>query len=297
MIKFWKHSLLAVALVVGTVACGDSKKPAPEPNIVEVARAAGDFTVLVGALEATGLDETLSGEGPFTVFAPTDNAFALLPEGLVGSLSTAELTGLLAYHVVAGAVDAATVVTLTEATSVEGRPIFIQVENGTIVLDGRVQVIVTDIQASNGIIHVVDAVMVPGNAFPSTIVGTLAASPRFAALVGAVEAGELVEALSSDNGGLGFTLFAPTNDAFEALGPVELTLEQLQAVLLYHAASGEVPAEVIVTLSSVETLEGSDVSIEVEGNAVILNGSARVEWVDLQTTNGIIHVISEVLIP
>jgi transforming growth factor-beta-induced protein len=286
-----------VALVVGTVACGDSKKPAPEPNIVEVARAAGDFTVLVGALEATGLDETLSGEGPFTVFAPTDNAFALLPEGLVGSLSTAELTGLLAYHVVAGAVDAATVVTLTEATSVEGSPIFIQVENGTVVLDGRVQVIVTDIQASNGIIHVVDAVMVPGNAFPSTIVGTLAASPRFAALVGAVEAGELVEALSSDNGGLGFTLFAPTNDAFEALGPVELTLEQLQAVLLYHAASGEVPAEVIVTLSSVQTLEGSDVSIEVEGNAVILNGSARVEWVDLQTTNGIIHVISEVLIP
>jgi transforming growth factor-beta-induced protein len=284
-------------LVVGTVACGDSKKPAPEPNIVEVARAAGDFTVLVGALEATGLDETLSGEGPFTVFAPTDNAFALLPEGLVGSLSTAELTGLLAYHVVAGAVDAATVVTLTEATSVEGSPIFIQVENGTVVLDGRVQVIVTDIQASNGIIHVVDAVMVPGNAFPSTIVGTLAASPRFAALVGAVEAGELVEALSSDNGGLGFTLFAPTNDAFEALGPVELTLEQLQAVLLYHAASGEVPAEVIVTLSSVQTLEGSDVSIEVEGNAVILNGSARVEWVDLQTTNGIIHVISEVLIP
>jgi transforming growth factor-beta-induced protein len=288
---------MAVALVVGSVACGDSEKPAPEPNIVEVARAAGDFTVLVGALEATGLDETLSGDGPFTVFAPTDNAFALLPEGLIASLSTEQLTALLTYHVVAGAVDAATVVTLTEATSVEGSPIFIQVENGTVVLDGRVQVIVTDIPASNGIIHVVDAVLVPGNEFPSTIVGTLAASPRFADLVDAVVAGELDEALSSDNGGLGFTLFAPTNDAFEALGPVDLTLEQLQAVLLYHAASGEVPADVIVTLSSVETLEGSDVSIEVEGNAVILNGSARVEWVNLQTTNGIIHVISEVLIP
>lgn len=297
MIKFWKHSLLAVALVVGGAACGDSKKPSPEPNIVEVARAAGDFTTLVGALEATGLDETLSGDGPFTVFAPTDNAFAILPEGLVASLSTEDLAALLGYHVVPGAVDAATVVTLTEATSAEGSPIFIQVENGTVVLDGRVQVIVTDIPASNGIIHVVDAVLIPGNQFPGTIVDTLVASPRFSALVDAVVAAELADALSSDNGGLGFTVFAPTNDAFEALGPVDLTLEELQKILLYHAASGIVPADVIVTLSSVETLEGSDVSIAVEGDAVILNDSATVEWVNLRASNGILHLISAVLIP
>jgi len=297
MIRFFKGTCLAAALVLGAVACGDSKDPAPEPNIVEVARAAGDFTVLVGALEATGLDEVLSGDGPFTVFAPTDNAFALLPDGLLGSLTTDQLAAILTYHVVAGEVDAATVVTLDEAETVEGSSIFIQVIDGTVVLDGRVQVITTDIQASNGIIHVVDAVLFNDNRFPGNNVETLIASPRFSSLVDAVRQADLAGALASDNDGLGFTLFAPTNNAFAALGDIDLTVEQLQSVLLYHVASGTVDAAVVVTLPSVETLEGSEVTIEVDDGIVILNGSAIVEWTDLRVSNGIIHVINEVLIP
>lgn len=300
MNRFWKHIVMAGVLVLGAVACGDSDKAAPEPNIVEVARAAGDFTTLVGALEATGLDATLSGEGPFTVFAPTDEAFALLPEGLVASLSVEALSNVLTYHVVSGAVDAATVVTLSEAQTVEGSPIAIQVLGETVVLDGRVQVIVTDIPASNGIIHVVDAVLIPGNEFPGTLVETLIASPRFSTLVDAVVAADLASALSGDNGGDGFTVFAPTNEAFASLPEglvASLDLEELQTVLLYHAASGLVPADVIVTLPSVMTLEGSDVDIAVEDGVVVLNESAVVEWVNLVASNGILHLISAVLIP
>ena len=132
---------------------------------------------------------------------------------------------------------------------------------------------------------------------PYRHVETLVASPRFSSLVDAVLAADLAGALASDNDGLGFTLFAPTNNAFAALGDIDLTLEQLQAVLLYHVASGTVDAAVVVTLPSVETLEGSEVTIEVDDGIVILNGSAIVEWTDLRVNNGIIHVINEVLIP
>lgn len=297
MYKVWKSALIAGALVFGVVACGDSDNPPADQNIVEVARAAGDFNTLVGALEATGLDETLSGEGPFTVFAPTDTAFALLPDGLVASLDAATLTTVLTYHVVPGAVDAATVVTLDSAPTVEGSDIAIQVDNGGVVLDGRVQVVTTDIQASNGIIHVIDAVLIPGNSFPGTIVDTLAASPRFMQLVDAVVDADLAGALSGDNDGNGFTVLAPTNNAIDALGPVDLTLEELQEILLYHVLGGEVPASVVVTLSSAETLQGSEISIAVESGSVILNGSIMVTWTDLMTTNGIIHVIDGVLLP
>ena len=297
MSNLFKQACLATALILATAACGDSNKPAPEPNIVEVAQAAGDFNTLVGALEATGLDETLSGDGPFTVFAPTDNAFALLPEGLVASLSVDQLTAVLTYHVVAGEVDAATVVTLDEADTVQGSPIVIQIDDGTVVLDGRVQVITTDIRASNGIIHVIDAVLIPGNEFPGNAVDALAASPRFSSLVDAVVVADLAGALTGDNDGNGFTIFAPTDNAFAALGDIVLSEEELQQVLLYHVASGVVPAEVVVTLPSVETLQGGLVTIKVEDGAVILNDSAVVEWVDLRVSNGIIHVISAVLIP
>merc|ERR1712232_916130 len=100
-----------------------------------------------------------------------------------------------------------------------------------------------------------------------------------------------------DNEGNGFTVLAPTNNAFNALGPVEVTTEELQQILLYHVIGAEVPASVVVTLSEAETLQGSDISIAVQDGSVIINDSATVTWTDLQTTNGIIHVINAVLIP
>lgn len=134
-------------------------------DIVDTAVADGRFTTLVAAVEAAGLVDTLKSEGPFTVFAPTDDAFAKLPAGTVDSLLLPEnleqLKNILLYHVVSGKVMAADVVTLTSADTALGQSISIKVEDGNVYLNDTVMVIITDIETSNGVIHVIDTVLLP----------------------------------------------------------------------------------------------------------------------------------------
>lgn len=159
-------TLLGASLVLATstavIADHHGKNKGDDKNIVETAVAAGQFTTLVSAIEAAGLVETLSGEGPFTVFAPTDAAFAAIPEADLNALiaDTAALTEVLTYHVVAGKVMAADVVGLSEAETVQGSTIEITVDGDTVKVDDAT-VIQTDIKTSNGIIHVIDAVITP----------------------------------------------------------------------------------------------------------------------------------------
>jgi uncharacterized surface protein with fasciclin (FAS1) repeats len=131
-------------------------------DIVDTAVAAGDFNTLVTAVKAAGLVETLKGEGPFTVFAPTDAAFAKVPRDTLNALlaDKAALANVLTYHVVAGKVTAADVVKLTSARTVQGQAVSIEVKDGKVYVDGT-QVVATDIKASNGVIHVIDAVILP----------------------------------------------------------------------------------------------------------------------------------------
>ena len=133
-----------------------------DETIVEVAVGAG-FDTLATALQAAGLVETLQGDGPFTVFAPTDEAFAALPEGVLDGLlaDTDALSKVLTYHVVSGKVLAADVVGLDSATTVQGEDIAITVEDGSVILNGSATVVTTDIETSNGVIHVIDAVILP----------------------------------------------------------------------------------------------------------------------------------------
>ena len=137
---------------------------AQEKDIVDTAVAAGSFKTLAAALKAAGLIETLKGKGPFTVFAPTDEAFAKLPAGTVENLlkpeNKAQLTAILTYHVVPGAVMASQVVTLKEAKTVNGQSVKISATGGTVMVD-KAKVVKTDIKASNGVIHVIDTVMLP----------------------------------------------------------------------------------------------------------------------------------------
>lgn len=137
--------------------------PVAPGTIAEIAAADGRFATLVAAADAAGLVEALNGEGPLTVFAPTDEAFAALPEGTVEALlnDLPTLEGILLYHVVAGKVMAADVVTLESATTLQGSDLSIRVEDGRVFLNDTIEVILTDIEASNGVIHVIDAVLLP----------------------------------------------------------------------------------------------------------------------------------------
>jgi len=169
--------LIAASLIIGACSTAAPAAPAAEPDsssapveeaiaepndIVDIAVADGRFETLVTALTAAGLVETLQGDGPFTVFAPTDEAFAALPEGTVGALleDEAALTDVLLYHVVPGKVLAADMVVLDSADTVQGDSVDIAVDGDSVMVN-EAQVLITDIEGANGVIHVIDAVLVP----------------------------------------------------------------------------------------------------------------------------------------
>jgi transforming growth factor-beta-induced protein len=268
-------------------------------TIVDIAVEDGRFTTLVTALQATELDSVLAGEGPFTVFAPTDDAFGKLPEGTVASLleTTPALKNILLYHVVSGNVLAADVVTLESAVTLQGQTVSISVM-GDVVKINDAQVIITDIQGSNGIIHVIDTVLLPAEEESKTIVDIAVEDGRFTTLVTALQATELDSVLAGEGP---FTVFAPTDDAFGKLpeGTVASLLETtpaLKNILLYHVVSGNVLAADVVTLESAVTLQGQTVSISVMGDVVNINDS-QIIITDIQGSNGTIHVIDTVLSP
>ena len=308
--------------------------PQPEPTqapttsdavastIVDIAVEDGRFGTLVTALQAAGLVDTLAGDGPFTVFAPTDDAFAALPDGVVAGLleDVPALTDVLTYHVVSGSVLAEQVVGLTSATTLQGEEVTIEVIDpnrppltiGNVMIDGAT-VIITDIVGSNGVIHVIDAVILPSAIAASlatpedamdsmgvskTIVDIAVEDGRFGTLVTALQAAGLVDTLSGEGP---FTVFAPTDDAFAALpdGVVAGLLEDVPAltdVLTYHVVSGSVLAEQVVGLTSATTLQGEDVTVAVNDGSVMIDG-ANVIITDIIGSNGVIHVIDAVILP
>jgi uncharacterized surface protein with fasciclin (FAS1) repeats len=170
MTKTRRHTALAglTALTLGLVTAaavagyGEQKK---EKDIVATAAGNEAFSTLVAAVKAADLVEALQGEGPFTVFAPTDEAFGKLPEGTLESLlqpeNKAQLQAILKYHVVSGKVKAENVVELSEAQTLQGATIAINVTDDGVMLNGSTKVIMTDVMASNGVIHVIDSVLLP----------------------------------------------------------------------------------------------------------------------------------------
>lgn len=271
-----------------------------EPDLVDTAAKAGSFKTLVAAVKAAGLVETLKGDGPFTVFAPTDEAFAKLPKGTVESLLKPEnkkqLQAILTYHVVAGKVKAADVVKLSSAKTVQGELVDVVVSDNGVKVD-QANVIKTDIEASNGVIHVIDSVLLPAD---KNIVEIAASNDNFSTLVAAVKAAGLVDTLQGDGP---FTVFAPTNDAFAKLpeGTVDNLLkpenrEKLVSILTYHVVPGKVTASDVVTLSSAKTVNGKTVKVNASDKGVQIN-NANVVKTDIEATNGVIHVIDTVILP
>ena len=312
---------------------------ADEPGtIVDVAVGAGSFETLVAAVTEAGLVDTLSGEGPFTVFAPTDDAFAAALDalGLTASelLASEALGDILTYHVVAGAVDAATAISLDgqSAGTVQGEEIAISVVDGSVVINDSATVIQADVAASNGIIHVIDAVILPPTIAEAllgdpmeesdeamademveeeevaeelgTIVEVAAEAGIFKTLLAAGDAAGLSPVLDAPGD---YTIFAPTDDAFAAaLEALGLTAEELLAdtatltsILTYHGLLGSVDAAAAIALDgqSVATINSAEIAISVVDGNVVINDTATVIQADVAASNGIIHVIDAVLLP
>jgi len=294
-------TLLVVFAASSLAFAGGNRSKEMEPvskSIVEIAVEDGRFSTLVAALQAADLVGTLEGEGPFTVFAPTDDAFAMLPEGTVDALleDTEALSEVLLYHVVPGNVMASDVVSLSSAETASGEEISINVDGSTVMIN-EARVVVADIEASNGVIHVVDSVLLPP-AESQSIVSIAVEDGRFSTLVAALQAADLVGTLEGEGP---FTVFAPTDDAFAMLpeGTVDALLNDiptLQSILLYHVVPGNVMASDVVSLSSADTASGLELSISVENGAVKIN-DAQVIITDIVASNGVIHVIDRVILP
>ena len=270
----------------------------PPADIVDVAAEAGSFNTLIAAVQAAGLEETLRSKGPFTVFAPTDEAFAKLPEGTVEALlaDPEALANILLYHVVPGKVMAADVSDGLEAETAQGSSVRFAIHSdGAPAIEGAL-ITATDIEAFNGVIHVIDSVILP----PKDIVDTAIEAGSFSTLIAAVQAAGLEEALRGEGP---FTVFAPTDAAFAALpaGTVESLLAEpqgaLKDILLYHVLSGKVMAADVTDGLEAETLLGQMVSFALHsGGAVTING-ARITVTDIRASNGVIHVIDAVILP
>jgi transforming growth factor-beta-induced protein len=303
-----KFQVLALALgMVGVLAsCSkdDDNDMPKSKNIVETASSDNQFSILTEALTKAGLVSALEGTGPFTVFAPTNDAFNALFNQLgvsgIEDLSAETLTPILLNHVINGNIKSSDISTGYASTLNNTAPdqnivkVYINKE-GNVYVDGSM-VITADVVASNGTIHAIDKVILPSN-----VVGHAINNPNFSILVQAVVKANLVDALSAEGP---FTVFAPTNAAFTALfntlgvsGINDLTAEQLTPILLYHVVPGNVTASQ-VTSGNVPTLkEGSTISITVSGMGVKLNQNSNVIVTDVQGTNGVIHAIDAVILP
>lgn len=270
-----------------------------EKDIVATAVGAGKFNTLAAALKAAGLVEALQGKGPFTVFAPTDEAFAALPKGTVESLlkpeNKAKLTAILTYHVVSGEVLAKDVTTGGVAT-LNGQRIDLTAGGGSVTVDGA-KVTTADVMATNGVIHVIDKVIMPSD---KNIVQTAVAAGQFKTLATLLEKAGLVDALSGEGN---LTVFAPTDEAFAKLPKetVDSLLKPenkatLASILKFHVVPGRVFSDAAAKGATVKTLEGAEVTTKSQDGGVTVNG-AKVVKADIDASNGVIHVIDTVILP
>ncbi len=307
--------VMMLVLVAPVVAQG-------EKDIVDIAVENGSFTTLVAAVQQAELVDALKAEGPYTVFAPTDEAFAALLEetGMTAEelLAAENLSDILLYHVVAGAFDAASVIELVGdadyvlVDTLNGTPLKVSVDMGNVYINDAM-VVMPDVMASNGIIHVVDSVIMPPSKTIAEIVTEAASAEEgaeFTTLLAAVAQAGLAEALSGEGP---FTVFAPTDAAFAAaLEALNISAEDLLAseglagILLYHVVGGEEPLysnDVAAALAEageeglkVETLNGASFTVTADDEGIYVDG-AKIIMTDIMASNGVIHVIDAVILP
>ncbi|MBP0638648.1 fasciclin domain-containing protein [Cupriavidus sp. AcVe19-6a] len=307
MLNGFKKALV-LSLVALLAACGGGDDNDPG-TITEVAKSDTRLSILGEAVTAAQLADTLSGPGPYTVFAPTNDAFA----ALLGELGVTKeqllankplLTAVLKYHVLGAKVTQAQVPLGKAITPLEGGVFKIDlVDSALRITDGRnrsSRIVQTDITASNGVIHLIDKVLLPAD---KTLVQTALGTPSLSILVEAVTAAGLVDTL---NGAGPFTVFAPTNEAFAALlGELGVTKDQLLAnkplltqVLTYHVAPGRVLKAEVPVNTPIKTVQGGTFTVTPALTITDQRGrSSRIVATDVFASNGVLHVIDKVILP
>ena len=292
----------------------------PDRDIVENAVNASNVTTVVAAVKAAGLVDTLKSAGPFTVFAPTNAAFAKLPAGTVDTLvkpeSKVTLTDILTYHVVAGRYLQADLTDGLVLKTVEGKTLKFTRVNGKLMINGSAMIETADVISRNGVTHVIDTVLSPANATyadvgvevggalmvsSKDIVDNAVNANNVTTVVAAVKAAGLVDTLKSAGP---FTVFAPDNAAFAKLpaGTVDTLLKSenkstLVDILTYHVVAGKYKTSDLYDGQVLTTVEGKKLTIAKVDGTITINGSAMIETPNIISTNGVTHVINAVLMP
>jgi transforming growth factor-beta-induced protein len=293
----------------------------PSKNVVENASKAPNLSTVVAAVKAAGLVETLSGPGPFTVFAPTNKAFDKLPAGTVTDLlkpeNKAKLTSILTYHVVSGKILSSDLIDGQTLKTVNGESLKVVKKDGKFTINGAM-IETADVLQSNGVAHVIDTVLLPSSDQNASMVGGASMYPsknivqnvsnasNLTTVVAAVKAAGLVDALSAAGP---LTVFGPDNAAFEKLpaGTVTDLLKpenkaKLTAILTYHVVSGRLTIADLTDGKVLTTLNGGKLTVKRDGNKIMLIGGdsknvATIITPDVLQSNGVAHVIDTVLLP
>lgn len=312
--KFLSIFAIALIAIFSLTSCEEDEDPINDvleeelTSIVAIASANSDFSTLVTALTTADLVTTLQGDGPFTVFAPTNEAFNKLDEGVLQLLldNPSSLADILKYHVVSGKVMSTDLSDGNVESLLSGKSINVSISGGTVSLNSSATVTNADVEASNGVIHIIDEVLIPeGFEFPKpSIVSIASETPSLSILVDALTMfPDLVNALSADGS---YTVFAPTNDAFVALLGVigqssleDIPEDVIERLLKYHVISGS--ALMSTDLSDGQmaaTLLSADdkITVGISGSSVMIN-NANVTSANIEASNGVVHVIDAVLVP
>lgn len=303
-----KLMCLLLALFVTLSACDnndDPSNPDPEPQtITEIAAANNDFSILVSALVKANLDGVLNGNGMYTIFAPTDAAFEAAGITNLDNLSGDDLRPILLNHVVSGKIMSTDLnagdnyVSSENASGPNETKLSLYINAGdNVMVNNNATVVTPDIEASNGVIHVINNVI----SADVDVVDIAMQNSNFSELVGALQAaeGDLVTTLQGDGP---FTVFAPTNAAFEAIAEVtaELSASELANVLTYHVVNGNVQSSMLSDDMSVEAINEGSFTIDLDGDMPqIMDASGATVTIvatDVQGKNGVVHVINKVLL-
>ena len=298
-----KIFLLAVIFTTSIVFVGCNKDDENEPtnlpsgDIVQLAQENG-FNSLATALTITNLVDDLQGDGPFTVFAPTDAAFAALLETIgqtdINDVPVEVLEQILLYHVVPSSVMSSQI-SDGEVTTLQGTSFDVSTMSGIMVNDATVTM-PYDVEASNGIIHTIDQVLVPASIaqFVNTVLEPAFFNKNFSTLISAAVKADLVTTLLETPN---LTIFAPSNDAFTMSGinPDNIDKETLAMVLTYHVVGAKVLSTQIP--SEATTVNGKNINFSLVSSGNFINGNTEIVAVDIQSGSGVVHVIDKVLLP